>query len=205
MTFEEIKSEVLAAAKTARACDDQYQRAAKCDTMDALSVVMRENFLWLAENKVLTGETVDRWNISGIVHNRDVSGGECCIATGSGTVTAAGSSTVTAYGSSTVTAYGSSTVRAYDSSTVTAAGSSTVTAYDSNTVRAYDSSTVTAAGSSTVRAYDSSTVRAYGSSYINAYSTIECKVSERAIMRVGSRIVGAEASMSLDPVTTISQ
>lgn len=37
MTFEEIKSEVLAAAKTARACDDQYQRAAKCDTMDALS------------------------------------------------------------------------------------------------------------------------------------------------------------------------
>ena len=159
MTHEEIKAEVLAAAKSASACADQYRRAEAATTHEELSAVMRENFQWLISNGVLTGETIDRWKPVGIVHNQDVSDGYCY---------ASGHSTVRAYGSSTVRAYDSSTVRAYDSSAVRAYGSSAVRAYDS----------------STVRAYDSSAVRAYGSSYINHWSAIEATLSDKAIARV---------------------
>ena len=46
-----------------------------------------------------------------------------------------------------------------------------------------DSATVRASGSATVRASDSATVRASGSAYINSYSSIEHKISDRAILR----------------------
>lgn len=56
-------------------------------------------------------------------------------------------------------------------------------AWGSATVEAWDSATVRASGSATVRAYGSATVRASGSAYINVTSTMECKISDKAIMR----------------------
>ncbi len=184
MTFDEIKSELLALAKVPaqNGTCTEYRRALHAENMEALSACIRDNFLWCCDHKVLTVDTITRWGLKahGITANEDVHDA-CCLAYDSSTVTATGSSTVRAYGSSTVRAYGSSTVRAYDSSTVTAYGSSTVTAYGSSTVRAY--------GSSTVRAYDSSTVRAYGSSYVNSTSTIECKVEANAVLRRQGKII----------------
>ncbi len=48
---------------------------------------------------------------------------------------------------------------------------------------ASDSATVRASGSATVEAFGSATVRAFGSAYICSYSTIEHKVSDKAILR----------------------
>ena len=62
------------------------------------------------------------------------------------------------------------------SATVRASGSATVEAYGSATVRAYDSATV--------RAYDSATVEAYDNSYVTSYDMFECKISDRAILRI---------------------
>jgi len=56
-------------------------------------------------------------------------------------------------------------------------------ASDSATVRASGSATVEASGSATVRASDSATVRASNSAYICSYSTVEHKVSNKAILR----------------------
>jgi len=64
---------------------------------------------------------------------------------------------------------------ASDSATVRASGSATVEAFDSATVEAFDSATV--------RASDSATVRASNSAYICSYSTVEHKVSNKAILR----------------------
>jgi hypothetical protein len=200
MEYKDILSEVLAIAKAKSACADQYRRAAKSESLEALGQVLKDNFSWCCEAQLLTAETVTRWGLSaiGIYTNVDVDSA-FLIASGSSTVRASGSSTVRAYGystvrasgSSTVTAYGYSTVRAYDSSTVRASGSSTVTAYGYSTVTACDSSTVRAYGYSTVRAYDSSTVRASGSSYINSYSVIECNIEGDAILRYQGRITTA--------------
>ncbi len=53
----------------------------------------------------------------------------------------------------------------------------------SATVEASGSATVMASGSATVMAYDSATVRASGSAFVNIHSTMECKISDNAIVR----------------------
>ena len=58
-----------------------------------------------------------------------------------------------------------------------------VIASGSATVWASDSATVWASGSATVRALGSATVRASGSAYVNCNTTIECKISDHAIIR----------------------
>ena len=203
--FNEIKSEVLRRAKEAKACTEQYGRAYKAATMAELCEVIKDNFTWVCENEVLTGDFVERYReefaAEEIFVNVDVRSG-FLLACGRATVTACGRATVTAYGSATVTACDSATVMAYDSATVTACdsatveacGSATVEACGSATVEACGSATVTACGSATVTAYDSATgeacgsatVEAYDSAYVTSYRVIECKFSDNAIYRVQS-------------------
>jgi len=222
-TFKLIKEEILTRAKSVGACDEQYKRAYKSESLLELCQVIKDNFIYCCNNNILNGELIDKYSDQfaegNIWHNSNVesgfllaSGSSTVEASGSSTVKAFDSSTVRAFGSSTVEASGSSTVRAFGSSTVRAFGSSTVEAFDSSTVRAFDSSTVRASGSSTIRAFgsstvrasgsstveasgsstvkafDSSTVRAFDSSYINSYSRIECKISDKAILRYNDTI-----------------
>ena len=177
MTYQEIKSEVLIAAKSSGACSDEYRRAAKCESMDDLAQVMRDNFIWLCNAKVLTRESIARWGLPAhrIHHNEDCGAGAFLLATDS------------------------ATVRATGSATVTATGSATVTAYDSSTVTAYDSSTVTAYGSATVTAYGSATVTAYSEAYVNSRSIVRCEAYDNAIVRNADRTITiADKSSVLD-------
>lgn len=143
MTYQEIKSEVLIAAKSSSTCSDEYRRAAKCKSMDELAQVMRDNFIWLCNAKVLTRESIARWGLSShrIHHNEDCGAGAFLLATGSATVSATGSATVTAHGSATV--------RAYDSAYVNSRSIVRCEAYDNAIVRNADR-TITIADKSSV-------------------------------------------------------
>lgn len=179
--FNEIKSEVLRRAKEAKACTEQYGRAYKAATMAELCEVIKDNFTWVCENEVLTGDFVERYReefaAEEIFVNVDVR---------SGFLLACDSATVEAYGSATVLACGSATVEAYDSATVLACGSATVTAWGSATVEAYDSATVEACDSATVRACNSATVRACGRAYCMSWNELDCKLHDEAIYHVWS-------------------
>jgi len=194
--FETIKSEILRRAKEAHACTEQFSRAYKSENMAQLCTVIKDNFWWACNNKVLTVDLLEQYKIEFAEHeiyvNVSVERGFmlCDSATvkayGSATVEAYGSATVKAYDSATVEAWGSATVKAYDRATVEAWGSATVEAWGSATVEAWGSATVKAYGSATVKAYDSATVEAWDNAYCTSYSTIECKLSDNAIYRVRS-------------------
>ena len=177
--FEELKKIILERAREAQACREQYGRAYMAESFQQLMEVVRDNFCWAVNNSVIDGDLIDTYqdefNAGRIWHNEDVT---------EGFLLASGNATVRAYGSATVRAYGNATVRAYGSATVRASDSATVRAYDSATVRASDSATVEASDSATVEAYGSATVRAYDSSYVTSYDMFECKISDRAILRI---------------------
>ena len=188
--FEELKKIILERAHAAGACREQYGRAYKAENLADLMAVVRNNFYWAVNNRVIDGELIDTYkaefNEGRIWHNENTAEG-CLLASDSATVEASGSATVRASdsatvrasdsatveasGSATVRAYDSATVRAYGSATVEASGSATVEAYGSATVEAYGSATVEASGSATVRAYGSATVRAYDSATVEAYGS----------------------------------
>lgn len=217
MKFIDLKNEIVARAKTAKACSDEYKRAIQSNSYSELMTVIKDNFNFAVKNKVIDKDLIESWkehfNANKIYCNENVSNGYL-LAYGDSTVEAHGRSTVIAYGNSTVKSYGSSKVIAYDNSTVgaysssnvEARGNSTVKAYyystvgaygDStviaqgrSTVKAYGNSTVGAYGSSTVEAHDNSKVIAYGNSYIFSDSMIECKLNDYAIHRItGSKTI----------------
>ena len=169
--FEELKKIILERAREAQACREQYGRAYMAESFQQLMEVVRDNFCWAVNNSVIDGDLIDTYqdefNAGRIWHNEDVT---------EGFLLASGSATVRASGSATVEAYDSATVRASGSATVRASGSATVRAYCSATVEAYDSATVEASGSATVEAS--------GNSYVTSYDMFECKISDRAILRI---------------------
>ena len=152
--FEQFKNELLARAKAANACAEQYSRALHAETMDSLLAVVRDNFRWAVRNDVLTGEFIDEWEdefaTGSIWHNHNVENGYL-LAT-EGRFEARGNSSVEARGNSSVVARGNSSVVAWDNSSVVA--------------------------------WDNSSVEARGNSYTTSYDVIECKLNEHAIHRI---------------------
>ena len=130
--FRVLKEELLERAHKADACREQYSRAYGAQTLEELMDVVKDNFFWAVNNKVLDGEFIDKWRVefndSEIWHNQSVSRGYL-IATGNATVRATGNATVRAYDNATVRATGNATVRAYGNATVRATGNATVRAY----------------------------------------------------------------------------
>ena len=193
--FEEFKTTILERAKKECACKEQYSRALKSDTFEDLMSVIKDNFLWATENKIidpiLINEYKQEFNGNNIWCNENARNGFLLL-TGNTTAEATGNTTVEAYGNTTVEAYDNTTVRAYDNTTVEAYGNTTVRAYDNTTVEAYGNATVEAygnttveaTGNTTVRAYDNTTVEAYGNAYIHSYYIIECKLKDNSIYRL---------------------
>ena len=152
--FEQFKNELLARAKAADACAEQYSRALHAETMDSLLAVVRDNFRWAVRNDVLTGEFIDKWKdefaAGRIWHNRDVENGFLLATEGQ----------------------------------FVARGNSSVVAWGNSSVEAWDNSSVVARGNSSVVACDNSSVEAWGNSYTTSYDVIECKLNEHAIHRI---------------------
>ena len=200
--FEQFKNELLARAKAADACAEQYSRALHAETMVSLLAVVRDNFRWAVRNDVLTGEFIDKWKdefaTGRIWHNCDVEdgfllaaegrfvayGNSSVVAQDNSSVVAQDNSSVEAYDNSSVVAQGNTSVEAYDNSSVVAWGNSSVVAWDNSSLEAYDNSSVVARDNSSVVARDNSSVVAYGNSYTTSYDVIECKINEHAIHRI---------------------
>ncbi len=190
--FEEFKTTILERAKKECACKEQYSRALKSDTFEDLMSVIKDNFLWATENKIidpiLIKEYKEEFHGNGICCNENICNGF-----------------LLATGNATVRAYDNATVRAYDNATVRATGNATVEAYGNATVEATGNATVEATGNATVRAYDNATVRATGNAYIYSYYIIECKLKDNAVYRLISEnkiFYPEETAINIEKQTT---
>ena len=186
--FEDIKAEILNRAKAAKACTEQYRRAYKSETLQELCGVIKDNFNWCFNSKVITSNLLMQYREdfaqNDIFINISVRSG--FLLCDNVTVKAYGNATVEAYGNVTVKAYGNATVKAYGNVTVEAYGNVTVKAYGNATVKAYGNVTVEACDNATVKACDNVTVKACGNAYCTSHCIIECKLSDGAIYRVKS-------------------
>ena len=200
--FEKFKEEILARAKAADACAEQYSRALHAETLDELLAVVRENFLWAVNNDVIHGGLIDKWRdefaAGRIWHNCDVENGyllategrfeawgnSSVVAWGNSSVVAWGNSSVVARGNSSVMAWENSSVEAWENSSVEAWGNSSVVARGNSSVVAWENSSVVARGNSSVMAWENSSVVAWGNSYTTSCDVIECQLNEHAIHRI---------------------
>ena len=193
-TFEEFKKEILERAHKALACKEQYSRAYISTSEKELCDVIKDNFFWCCNNKVIDVYLIEKYNDTfsrnGIKCNVSVNEGYL-VASDNATVEAYGNATVEAYGNATVEAYGNATVVAsdnakvvaYDNAKVEAYGNAKVEAYNNAKVEAYDNAKVEAYGNAKVEAYNNAKVEASGNVYIFCHSSIECKLNDNSIVR----------------------
>ena len=178
--FEAIKAEILNRAKAAKACTEQYSRAYKSETLQELCSVIKDNFRWCFNNKVITSNLLMQYREDFAQNDIFIN-----ISVRSGFLLC-DNATVEACGNATVEACGNATVKAWGNATVKACGNATVKACDNATVEACDNATVKACDNATVEACDNATVEACDNAYCTSHRIIECKLSNNAIYRVKS-------------------
>ena len=165
--IEELKNEILRRAHEAHACAEQYGRAYKAETLDGLMQVVRDNFHWCCNNKVLDGALIDAYreefNAGKIWHNEE----------------AITEGFMLMDGSSRGEFYGSSQGVFYDSSQGVFYGSSQGVFYGSSRGEFHGSSRGEFHGSSCGVFYDSS--------YAISYDVKECELHDHALYRIISR------------------
>ena len=201
-TFEEFKKEILERAHKALACKEQYSRAYISTSEKELCDVIKDNFFWCCNNKVIDVYLIEKYNDTfsrnGIKCNVSVNEGYLVAsdnatveaydnakveAYGNAKVVAYGNAKVEAYGNAKVVAYDNAKVEAYGNAKVVAYDNAKVVAYDNAKVRAYENAKVVAYGNATVEAYNNAKVEAYGNVYIFCHSSIECKLNDNSIVR----------------------
>ena len=178
--FEAIKAEILNRAKAAKACTEQYSRAYKSETLQELCSVIKDNFRWCFNNKVITSNLLMQYREDFAQNDIFIN-----ISVRSGFLLC-DNATVKACGNATVEACDNATVKACGNATVEACGNATVKAWDNATVKAWDNATVKTWGNATVEAWDNVTVEACDNAYCTSHRIIECKLSNNAIYRVKS-------------------
>ena len=105
--FPEIKQEILRRAHEARACKEQYGRACKSETMTELCQVIKDNFWWACNNKVIDCELLEKFKEAFAEHDIfvNVSVERGYLLCDSAMVKAYDSATVKAWGSAYCTSY----------------------------------------------------------------------------------------------------
>ena len=122
--FEDIKAEILNRAKAAKACTEQYSRAYKSETLQELCSVIKDNFNWCFNNKVITSNLLMQYREDFAQNDIFIN-----ISVRSGFLLC-DNATVEAYGNVTVEACDNAIVKAWDNVTVKAWGNATVEACD---------------------------------------------------------------------------
>ena len=178
--FEDIKAEILNRAKAAKACTEQYSRAYKSETLQELCSVIKDNFNWCFNNKVITSNLLMQYREDFAQNDIFIN-----ISVRSGFLLC-DNATVEACGNATVKACDNATVKAWDNATVEACSNATVEAWGNVTVKACNNATVKAYNNATVEACGNATVEAWGNAYCTSHCIIECKLSNNAIYRVKS-------------------
>ena len=121
--FIEIKKEIIKRAKESGSCKTQFERVLKSENISDLLMVVKDNFSYSCNNKIIDCELLSKigqeiCNQNDLFFNKSTNKGFLL----------ADSATVEASGSATVRAWGSATVKAWDSAKVEAWGSDTVEA-----------------------------------------------------------------------------
>ena len=186
--FARLKKEILKRAHAAQACTEQYGRAYKAESVEALMTVVKDNFSWCCKESVLTPDLISEYEefaANGIFANQDVdsgyllaSGDAIVEVSGNAIVEASGDATVEAWDNAKVRAWGNATVRAWDNATVEALDTATVRALDTATVRAFDNATVEALDTAKVWAWDTVTVRAFDNAQVRASGNATVEASD---------------------------
>ena len=57
--FNQFKSEILKRAKEVSACTSQYQRAYKSESFDQLFLVIKDNFFYCCNNKIIDPDLIE--------------------------------------------------------------------------------------------------------------------------------------------------
>jgi hypothetical protein len=155
MNFQEFKDEILRRAKEANACTSEYMRALQSNNFDKLMRVIKDNFGFACEGKVIDSSLIesckDEFNANGIYCNVNVSAGFLLVS-----------------GNASVEARGNASVEASDNASVKARGNASVKAR----------------GNESVEAWGNASVEAWDNTYVTSYSIIECKLSDNAIYRI---------------------
>lgn len=162
--FEDIKAEILNRAKAAKACTEQYSRAYKSETLQELCSIIKDNFNWCFNNKVITSNLLMQYREDFAQNDIFIN-----ISVRSGFLLC-----------------DNATVEAWGNAIVEACGNATVKARGNATVEACDNATVKACGNATVEACSNATVEACDNAYCTSHCIIECKLSNNAIYRVKS-------------------
>ena len=110
--FEDIKAEILNRAKAAKACTEQYRRAYKSETLQELCGVIKDNFNWCFNNKVITSNLLMQYREDFAQNDIFIN-----ISVRSGFLLC-DNATVKAYGNATVKARGKATVKSRRNETV---------------------------------------------------------------------------------------
>ena len=130
--FSQLKEEILKRAKAANAYTKEYGRAYKSEDFAGLIEVIKDNFNFAVNNKVIDPELIEKFkekfNENQVYCNVNVSAGY---------LLAWGNATVRAWGNATVRACGNATVRAWDNATVEAWGNATVEASGNAYINSY--------------------------------------------------------------------
>ena len=106
--FEEFKTTILERAKKECASKEQYQRALKSGTFEDLISIIKDNFQWSINHKIidpiLIKEYKEEFHGNGICCNENICNG-FLLATGNATVEAYGNATVRATGNAYIYSY----------------------------------------------------------------------------------------------------
>ena len=152
--FNQFKSEILKRAKEVIVCTSQYQRAYKSESFDQLFQVIKDNFFYCYNNKIIDPDLIESVKEEarecGVYHNE---------------------SATSAY----ILGSDNCTIEGYDNCTILG--------YDNCTIRGYGNCTIRGYGNCTIRGSDNCTILGYDNSYLNVRSDMECKINDHAIMR----------------------
>ena len=162
--FQELKDEILSRAKSVMACKEQYGRAYRAESLEELMQVVKDNFLWACNHKIITLKLIEQYRKAfascDIRANEDVSSGYLLCVNSS--VVARNNAYVVAYGSASVDAWNYVSVHAFEKVSVNAWDYTSVIANDYVTVNGFDYASVIAMGNAFVEAFDNSSVVADG-------------------------------------------
>ena len=122
--FEAIKAEILNRAEAAKACAEQYSRAYKSETLQELCSVIKDNFHWCFNSKVITSDLL-------IQYRKDFAQNDIFIniSVRSGFLLC-DNATVEAWDNTAIEAWDNATIEAWDNATVKACDNATVKACD---------------------------------------------------------------------------
>lgn len=213
--FTELKSEFIGRINKAEAQTDLYSSILNAADMNNLCRVLKNNFWWFTNSRVLTTDFINRYNsyFSKYGINANVSVKDGYLLCDRGYVTAYGNATVAAYRNAIVEATDTVTVRAFNSARVIASGSAKVEAMNFAMVDACACATIIARQSSIVSAHGNVRVKSYLNAVVIASKGVEveahgqaccitdstpiCNLSDRSICfdRSSSRIYYADSDM----------